>query len=160
MRIKTLAATLTLLAATVVASAQETPRPAVRTYRSLADAILAVKKTEANFVKNMLAGHVEAARMHKRSDEWAKAAAEVALFANEGDNAIGGVRKRLLEGGHHHNAAGEAQGIYEPGYVIITKANKRDVLALSATLRSGDEAARTDAWRTFRDLAASLVDRD
>ncbi len=41
----------------------------------------------------------------------------MALFANEGDNAIAGIRKRLVEGGHHHNAAGEEQGIFEEGYV-------------------------------------------
>jgi len=89
--------------------------------------------------------------------DYEKSAAEMALFANEGDNAIAGVRKRLLEGGHHHNADGEAKGIYEPGYVIVTKKAKQKILAASSALRSAkDDAARKAAWEAFVEAADSL----
>jgi hypothetical protein len=81
----------------------------------------------------------------------------MALFANEGDNAVGGIRKRLLEGGHHHNAEGEAKGIYEAGYVIVTKAAKKSCLDAVAALQSGDDKAKKSAWDTFEAAAAPLI---
>jgi hypothetical protein len=100
----------------VAATAQETPTSIVTAYDSLADTILALRMTEHSFVKAMLDGHHHAAMVRYQQGNFAAAAAEMALFANEGDNAIGGVRKRLLEGGHHFNAAGEEQGLFEPGF--------------------------------------------
>ena len=55
-------------------------------------------------------------------------------IGTEGDNAVAGVRKRLLEGGHHANAEGEAQGIYDEGYVVVTKAAKQAFLDASQAL--------------------------
>ena len=124
---------------------QSTPAPMVATYGALADAILAVKRTEANFVRSLLDGHYHAAASYSGRGDFQKAAAEMALFANEGDNAIGGVRKRLLEGGHHHNAEGESKGIYEPGYVIITREAKEKALGLSAEMRAVLQAS--PLWR-------------
>ena len=90
--------------------------------------------------------------------DWQGAAAEIALFANEGDNAIGGVRKRLLEGGHHFNAAGEEQGIYEPGYVVVTREAKKKILAASSALRQATtDEARQKAWDDFAKLAKDLL---
>ena len=147
-----------VLAGALIVAAQETPKPMVDTYDSLADAILAVKKTEANFVRGMLDGHRHGAQAYFAAGEFEKAAAEMALYGNEGDNAIAGVRKRLLEGGHHHNADGEAKGIYEPGYVVVTKKAKQQILAASAALRAaGDDAARKAAWDSFVQAADSLA---
>ena len=110
------------------------------TYNSLADAILAVKKTEHDLVVAMLAGtyrHAEvrmnAALAKVNAGQPAKedveaVAALVAQLGNEGDNSVAGIRKRLLDGGHHHNAAGEAQGIFDEGFVIVTKEAKKSFL--------------------------------
>lgn len=147
-----------ILATALFTSAQETPKPLVDTYSTLADAILAVKKTEANFVRSMLDGHRHGAMAYYHAKQWERAAAEMALFANEGDNAIAGVRKRLLEGGHHHHADGEAKGIYEPGFVIVTKKAKQAILAASTALRSAaDDAARQAAWKAFTTAADPLL---
>ncbi len=87
-----------------------------------------------------------------------RAAAEVALFANEGDNAVGGIRKRLLEGGHHHHAADEAKGIYEEGYVHVTRAAKKECLAASMDLQKAtDDAGRAAAWKRFQVAAATVL---
>jgi hypothetical protein len=151
------AGVLAVLVTAFLVWAQETPAPMVDTYDSLADAILAVKATEANFVRGMLDGHRHGAHSYFMAKDYEKAAAEMALFANEGDNAIAGVRKRLLEGGHHHNADGEAKGIYEPGYVIVTKKAKQQILAASSALRAAkDDAARKAAWDAFAEAADSL----
>jgi hypothetical protein len=120
----------------------QTPAEFVATYESLADAILAVKKTEANLVTSILAStlaHAKGSVDHalaaiKAGDEkGARAAVEnaatlVGQLGTEGDNAVARVRKRLLEGGHHHNAEGEAKGIYDEGYVIVTRAAKKKFL--------------------------------
>ena len=106
----------------------------------------------------MLDGHRHAAMVRFGQGNWQAAAAEIALFANEGDNAIGGVRKRLLEGGHHFNAAGEEMGTFEPGYVVVTSEAKKKLLAASAALRQAtDDAARGAAWGEFETLAAGLL---
>ena len=101
-----------------IAPAQETPGSIVKAYDAMADTILSLRGTEAGFVRAMLDGHRHAAMVRYEQGNWQAAAAEISLFANEGDNAIGGVRKRLLEGGHHFNADGEEQGLFEPGYVV------------------------------------------
>ena len=145
----------------VVPRSQSTPAPMVATYDSLANAILAIKRTEADYVRSLLDGHYHAASAYAGREEFGKAAAEMALFANEGDNAIGGVRKRLLEGGHHHNADGEAKGIYEPGYVIITREAKSQALALSAEMRGvSDAAAAKSVWGKFEAIAGPLLKTD
>ena len=157
MRKFTLAA-VAILTTAFLAGAQETPKSMAATYSSLADAILAVKKTEANFVRSLLNGHAHGAKAYFMAGEYDKSAAEMALFANEGDNAVAGVRKRLLEGGHHHNAEGEAKGIYEPGFVIVTKKAKMAILAASAAMRTAkDGAARKAAWDAFAKAADPLT---
>lgn len=152
------------LAATLMAVApqpQTTPAPTTATYASLADAILAIKNTEANFVRSLLNGHYQAADALMQRGNFQEAAAEMALFANEGDNAIGGVRKRLLEGGHHHNADGEAKGVYEPGYVVVTRKAKATALGLSAKMRSaGDAGAARRVWGEFTAVASALLRAD
>jgi hypothetical protein len=138
--------------------AQETPKTMVDSYAALADTILAVRKAEANFVRALLDGHRHAAMGAMQRGDHAAAAAQIALFANEGDNAVGGVRKRLLEGGHHFNADGETKGIYEEGYVVVTRAAKKQGLDIAKALRSATtDEARKAAWDEFAALAESLL---
>jgi len=151
-------AAVVVLAAASFALGQETGKDLVSSYDSLADVILGAKKTEKNLVRAILSGHRAHAEMYAKAGDGPKAAAEMALFANEGDNAVGGVRKRLLEGGHHHNADGEAKGIYEEGYVVVTRAAKKECLEASMAMQgAADEAARTAAWERFAKVAAELL---
>lgn len=145
----------------VPARAQGTPPTLVASYDSIADTILAVRQMEADFVRALLDGHRHAAEAYFKQGDYDKAAAEIALFANEGDNAVGGVRKRLIEGGHHHNAAGEQQGVFEPGFVIVTRQAKQQALAAASALqRSETDEARQQAWGQFDELARELVSTD
>jgi hypothetical protein len=173
-----LAAALALaVVAPVRATAQTpagTPAEMVTTYNSLADGILALKKTEDSLVRSILAatlGHGQGALVRARqaiAANDAKAAtaavealaADVGHLATEGDNAVGAVRKRLLEGGHHHNAAGEAQGIYDEGYVVVTKKAKTQLLESSRAIAGMAAAPKADAlaaeWKKVEAVVASL----
>lgn len=138
--------------------AQQTPKTTTAAYSALADSILAVKRSEEAFIRSVLDAHLREAELWVQKGDSEKAAAEMALFASEGDNGIGGVRKRLLEGGHHHNSAGEAQGLYDAGFVIITRKAKEEALAASAAMRQAkSEADRKAAWERFAALARPLV---
>jgi hypothetical protein len=72
-------------------------------------------------------------------------AAAVGQIGTEGDNAVAGVRKRLLEGGHHFNASGEAQGVYDEGYVVVTKAAKQAFLDSSKAIAMLARDPKADA---------------
>jgi hypothetical protein len=136
-----------------------TPAEMVATYNSLADGILALKNTETNLVLSILsAAHAHAqvqldrARKAISANDAAGArgaiealAADVAQLATEGDNAVAAVRKRLLQGGHHHNAAGEAQGIYDEGFVVVTKAAKQKLLDSSRAIAGMGRDAKAPA---------------
>ncbi len=158
---------LALVAATVVLTGfgystfrapQATPKPTVATYSSLADAILALHRTEEDLVRALLDAHYQAAQGNVQHGMHEQGAAEMALFANEGDNAIGGVRKKLVDGGFNHNAAGEAKGIFDPGFVLITKKAKESALAAAAEMRAAkDDAARQKAWTAFAAVAEPLL---
>ncbi|MEW6073576.1 MAG: hypothetical protein AB1726_13415 [Planctomycetota bacterium] len=142
----------------LVAVPQETPKAMSATYGALADSILALKRTETSFVLALLEGHFQAARSHYEGGMGEMAAAEMALFASEGDNSIAGVRKRLLEGGHHHHADDEAKGVYEPGFVVVTKAAKEGALQASAAMRRAKtDAEREAAWKQFTAVAEPLL---
>lgn len=139
-----------------------TPVEMVATYNTLADAILAVKKTEANLVHSILGAAYAHARIQMdRARQAIKAgdargsqaalenlAAAVAQLGTEGDSAVGAVRKRLLEGGHHHNAEGEAKGIYDEGYVVVTRAAKQAFLDASRAIGALARAPKADALET------------
>jgi len=149
---------IALAAMALLSFAQETPRPEVDTYNSIADAILATKNAETGIVKTILDGHLHAAMAAAKTGDHEAAAAHMALFANEGDNAVGGIRKRLLEGGHHHNAEGEAKGIYEAGYVVVTIEAKKKCLAASAAyLKATTDADRKKALEEFGAVATALL---
>jgi hypothetical protein len=168
-----------LAAAAAPAAAQQgaaqTPPELVTTYDSLADAILAVKETEARLVRSILgAAHAHAqvelarARAAIKSND-AKAAqgalenlaAAVGQIASEGDNAVGAVRKRLIEGGHHHNAEGEAKGIYDEGFVVVTRAAKQSFLDVSRSIgqlaRAPKAEALESAWGKFESTWNELM---
>lgn len=165
---------LALAVVTLPASAQETPPSMVATYSGLADAILALKQAELDFMTTLLATHHGHAQAAVQAGDYAGAAAQMALTANEGDNAIAGIRKRLLDGGHHHHhadgeghhhaddaghhaddegshhAEDDSDSLYEPGYMIVTKAAKVEMLAAAAAMRAAtDAAAATAAWTRF-----------
>jgi len=158
---------LAALGATSAQAAEDitagTPAELVSTYDTLANVILSAKTSEANVVRSILAAtyrHAEAtAEMSKHKIQAGqdarlsveKLATLVSQLGNEGDAAVAAIRKRLLEGGHHHNAQGEAQGIFDEGFVIVTKASKKTFLDLAA--RIGKMAPKPDvagidaAWK-------------
>jgi hypothetical protein len=131
----------------------------VATYDALADTILAGIKTERKLVLSILGAAYAHAQFElgrargalaSRDAAVAQAAIEnlaaaVGQIGTEGDNAIAGIRKRLLDGGHHANSEGEAQGIFEEGYVIVTKAAKKSFLESSQALAMLARAPKADA---------------
>jgi hypothetical protein len=152
-----------------------TPAEMVATYSSLADGILALKKTEDNLVRSIVAatlahGQGTLARAQRaigaNDAKGASAAvealaADVAQLATEGDNSVGAVRKRLLEGGHHHNAAGEAQGVYDEGYVVVTRKAKTELLDASRAIAGMAAAPKADAlaaeWMKVEGIVNGLL---
>jgi hypothetical protein len=164
--------------ATIPSSTQQapaTPPEIVATYNSLADAILSVKKTEHDLVVAMLTGtyrHAEAKLNQIKGmlsggagqaaqKEVEALAALVSQLGNEGDNSVAAIRKRLLDGGFHHNAAGEQQGIFDEGFVIVTKAAKKTFLdaamAIGKTAGSPTEAGLTAEWEKVKTTWAGLT---
>jgi len=166
-----------VLAALLLASpaVAETPAEMVATYRSLADGVLALKQTEKDLVRSILAAAYAHARVQKERATKAIAAkdtatartaiealaAAVAEIATEGDNSVAAVRKKLIDGGYHHNAAGEAQGIYEPGYVIVTREAKARLLessrAIAQTLSNPDAAAVDAEFVKIQPVVRELI---
>ncbi len=150
------------------------PPQLVASYDSLADTILGAKQTERNLVLSILAttySHAQATFSQAEanlkagrdaSGELEKLAALVSHLGNEGDAAVAAVRKRLLEGGHHHNAAGEQQGLYDPGFVIVTRSAKQVFLdaarAIGQLSRASDLGALTNQWDKVRSEYAALVE--
>lgn len=152
-----------------------TPAEIVATYESLADGILALKHTEKDICRAILAGgrahgQVELDRARKAvaagDAKAAQAATEslaaiVGQLATEGDTAVGAVRKKLLDGGHHHNAAGEAQGLFDQGYVIVTRAAKAKLLESSRTLGQMARAPKAEGleseWKKVEAVVAELL---
>lgn len=156
-------------------AAPATPPEMVATYNALADAILAVKRTEDDLVRSILAAtyaHAQvqfdrAQRAIKAGDAKAaqgaveNLAADVGQLATEGDNSVAVVRKRLLEGGHHHNAAGEAQGLYDEGFVVVTRAAKTRLLEASRAIGQSAQAPKADAltaeWQKVQAVYKDLM---
>lgn len=152
-----------------------TPREMVATYNTLADGLLALKSTEANLVRSILAAaraHGEAqlarAKQAVASKDAAGArtaieavAAAVGQMATEGDSSVAAVRRKLVDAGQHHNAAGEAQGIYDEGYVIVTRAAKQKLLessrAIGKLAASPDVAALEAEWQKAERVVGELV---
>jgi hypothetical protein len=162
-------------AAQANAPSPATPAEIVSTYQSLAEGILALKRTEEGLCRAILAAgsahaRVELVRAHsaiKAGDARAaqgaieNLAAAVGQLATEGDGAIAGVRKRLVEGGHHHNSAGEAQGLFDEGYVVVNRAAKGKLLASSRAIAQMAAAPKADAleaeWKKVEALVEELL---
>jgi HAMP domain-containing protein len=163
------------VAAHAAGAASGTPVELVKAYGSLADGILALKRTEEDVCRAILAatstqaqGELDRAKKAiAAGDAKASQAAVEALAANvgqlatEGDSAVGAVRKKLLDGGHHHNAAGEAQGLFDEGFVIVTRAAKAKLLESSRTIGQMARAPRVDAleaeWKKVEAVLAGLL---
>lgn len=123
-----------------------TPAELVAAYDSLADSILATKKTERHMVHSILAttfshAHATIGVIKRKVAQGENAGAEIEKLAdlvsqlgNEGDAAVGAIRKRLVEGGHHHNSKGEKDGIYDEGFVIVTRVAKKALLASAGNI--------------------------
>lgn len=149
--------TLVLVLLAGVALAQQTPKPMVATYDALATAILALKDAEADFVTTVLQVHHRRAKAAYDAGDYAAAAAEMAVFANEGDNAVAGVRKRLVDGGHHHHG-GESAERYDTGFVVVTREAKRQINQAASAMRSAGGAPQArQAWESFDTAARSLI---
>jgi len=155
---RTLLITLCLTLLALPVAAQQSPPNLVAAYDALAGSILGLREAEGHFVTAVLYDHYRAAERAFKSDDFEKAAAEMAVFANEGDNAVAGIRKRLVEGGHHHNADDGEDGEYETGFVVVTRKAKKKILAASAELRQAqDKDARMAAWYKFQPIAENLL---
>ena len=153
----------------------QTPAELVATYDNLADIILAANKGEENIVRSIIAlthshamGVMGGLRQTLKSGD-AKAAKKgledladlVGQLSTEGDNSVGKIRKRLLEGGHHHNAAGEAQGVFEEGYVIVTRAAKKAFLEASQAIGQLSRSPKLEdletQWAKVEETYAGLM---
>lgn len=129
-----------------------TPAELVAAYDSLAGVILGAKATEHNLVRSVLSAtyrHAEGLQRKAKRELAGGAdagatleslAALVAQLGNEGDARIAAVRKRLLEGGHHHNAAGEQQGLYDEGFVVVTRAARKEFLEIAGRIGRQSQA--------------------
>ena len=165
---------LTPLSATGQGTASpQTPAELVATYEALADTILAADQAEEDLVKAILSttyGHAMAEKRKAEAkiaagqsarSELENLAALVSQLGNEGDSAVAGVRKRLVEGGHHHNAKGEEQGIYDEGFVIVTRAAKKVFLEaateIGRLMRSPSAEALNAQWQKVEKQFADLM---
>jgi hypothetical protein len=155
--------------------APATPPEMVSTYSALADGILALKLTEENLVRSILAAANAHAQVQVTRAERAIAAkdaaaaktaleavaADVSQMATEGDSSVAAIRKRLLQGGHHHNAAGEAQGIFEEGFVIVTRVAKQKLLessrAFAQMAGTATPSTLTAEWQQVQAVYAELA---
>jgi hypothetical protein len=121
----------------------------VKLYGSIADSILANKDCEENIVRAILA--VERAAAMKALDAGSAdglraAATHMGNFATEGGSATAPVRTRLLEGGHHHNADDTGEdAVYDTGYVVLTKKQKKAVLDVAKRCSQAAEGGKADA---------------
>jgi riboflavin biosynthesis pyrimidine reductase len=169
---------LALTSPGILATEHDTGTPAelVAAYDSLADSILAVKQTERHMVQSILAttfSHAQATlgAVQKKMAGGENAGAEIEKLAdlvsqlgNEGDAAVAAIRKRLVEGGHHHNAQGEKDGIYDEGFVIVTRAARKALLASAgniARMAASPNAEKLKAeWSAVATQYKSLVKGD
>jgi hypothetical protein len=152
-----------------------TPPEMVAAYSALADTILAVKRTENDLVRAILAAtyahgevQLDRARRAVAAGDAAAArsavealAADVGQLATEGDASVAAIRKRLIDGGHHHHSSGEAQGPYDEGFVIVTRAATQQLLGSSRAIGQMAGSPSADAlgaeWQKVREVYAGLM---
>ena len=175
-------ASILLLAASLCAAPSQhgetmieasTPPEMVAAYDALADAILGSKNAETHLVHSILAAtyrHAEAVARgtmakveagEAAKGDLEKLASLVSQLGNEGDASVAAVRKRLVEGGHHHHSSAEGQKLYDTGFVIVTKAAKKEFLAAANEI--GKMAAAPEAsalkrqWEKVSKVYSELV---
>ena len=164
---------LLLGASTLAAQSMEskmgagTPPELVKAYDDLADTLLSAKATEKSIVLSILAttfSHAQAT-MAQASEKVAagqnasaaleKLASLVSQMGNEGDASVAAVRKKLLEGGHHHNAAGEQQGLYAEGFVVVTKPAQKVFLEAATEIGKMSKSPKAAELKAQWDKVAS-----
>lgn len=142
-------------------AAQPTSGAMVESYDALVENVLALRRLESGFVGALLDGHRRAAEDLMRREEFERAAAEMTRFANEGDDAIAGIRQRLIEAGHRYHADADRQSRYEPGFVIVTREARQSILAAAAALvEASTDEQRQKAWSDFAITAEALMMAD
>ncbi|MFQ5654855.1 MAG: hypothetical protein ACE5GW_09015 [Planctomycetota bacterium] len=136
-------------------------------YNSIADSILANKRSESEVVRTILGVNCDlavasldrAARAAPggATAELRDAARLIGDFATEGGAVIEPIRNRLLEGGHHHHADDSGpDAVYDEGYVVLKKDVKRDVLGLAKRCAQLAETSSPSA-RAIAAIRADLV---
>jgi hypothetical protein len=133
-------------------------RAAAATYENLANAIIAIEKTEDELVKTILMGYHAAAQRHlrmgmrdeaNRKAHFEAAAAEISNIANEGDAAIRAIRQRLAQAGHTHNTDVETK----EDYLFVASREKKELLALAQKVaQMGDDASPDAIRQAFTEL--------
>lgn len=150
-----------------------TPAELVATYEALADTILGAKDAETGLVLSILSAtyrhaegvaHGALAKMQEGREVKAdleKLAALVSQLGNEGDAAVAAVRKRLLDGGHHHHASAEEKGIYDDGFVVVTRVARKSLIQSATEIgrmaSSPNAAALKAEWEKVSNVYKELV---
>jgi hypothetical protein len=137
---------------------------AATTYENLANAIIAIEKTEDELVKTILVGyHADAVRHLRqamrddagRKAHFEAAAAEISNIANEGDAPIRAIRQRLAQAGHTHNTDVETK----EDYMFVTNREKKELLAMAQKVAQMNADAQPDAIRAAIDDLGTLVEK-
>jgi hypothetical protein len=138
-------------------------------YDRIASTLLAAKHAETAVVTSIIQHeHEQAQAALERAagggtaDDLRAAAEHVGNIATEGGATVEPIRRRLLEGGVHHNADDTGpDATYDEGYVIVTKKQKQALLDLAKRCARQGESGRADAAqaRTFAEELDALVTR-
>ncbi|MFN7971578.1 MAG: hypothetical protein U0166_04400 [Acidobacteriota bacterium] len=140
----------------IPALAQATPDPAANlstVYQKIADTILAANGSERAVVQAILSTERDAAlaaldRAAEKGGSAADlrtAADRIGDFATEGGAAVEPIRNRLIQSGHHHNADDTGpDAVYDPGYVVVTRKAKQEILPLAKRAAKAAEASNVD----------------
>lgn len=138
--------------------------PSAETYENLAEAIIALRKTEIGLIKGVLM-HAEASaqmaltRATKAPEAEKRQVLEVAAMqitniANEGDKAIQAVRQRLTKAGHMHHSDAETQ----EDYIFIDGKEKKELLGLAQRVgKMGADAPAADIDKVKEELTAAFA---
>ena len=163
---KALLTAVCLIAATLFAAdgpkAKPEKDPAAETYEQLANAIIAIRKTEDGLVKGIVmhaqgsaaAALAQAASANGPAQKQAleTAATEITNAANEGDKPVLAVRQRLSKAGHTHHTDAETK----EDYLWIDSKEKKQLLDLARRVSQLNNAADI---RKAADELNSIMDK-
>lgn len=139
-------------------------KAAAATYENLANAIIAIEKTEDELVKTILMGYHSAAQRHlrmavrdeaNRKAHFEAAAAEISNIANEGDASIRAIRQRLAQAGHTHNTDVETK----EDYMFVTSKERKELLSMAQKVAQMGADATPDSIRQAVTDLGSLVEK-